>query len=214
MLCSATGVALGYLIGRGAVGCVYTGCIHGQPVAIKIAHVDPEPLDDDELGPEEAEQHLQHEVAAYSKLAPVQGKCVPRLVAHGTLMSDAGEPFPFLATSLIGDGLPLSEAAAALPPSQLAAVARAAVAAVTAIHQLGVAHCDVRGPNVLLDADGSVKVVDFSEAELQPQQQHFEGDMASMRSVLEDMAQQCLKVGREQAAGVVHEWLGGMDDTC
>jgi serine/threonine protein kinase len=205
-LCSAAGVGLGRLLGRGSVGSVYEGSLHDMPVAVKVAHQKTHPAPE-EYSAAEAEQHLQHEVAAYSRLAPVQGKFVPRLMASGTLMSDAGEPFPFLATSLVGNGLPLCEAAAQLQPSQLAPVARAAMAAVTAIHCLGVAHGDVRSPNVLLDVDGSVKLVDFSEAELQPQSQQCEGDVASMRSVLTTMAQQCLGVSREHAAVVVQQWL-------
>lgn len=128
---------------------------------------------------------------------------MPRLMAHSILLSDAGEPFPFLATSLVGDGLPLSEAAAKLLQPQLAAVARAAMAAVTAIHHLGVAHGDVHPSNVLLDADGSVKLVDFSEAELQAQPHHCEEDMAGMRGILIEMAQQCLMLSCEHAAAIV-----------
>ena len=101
-----------------------------------------------------AEKAFAREVRA---LARVDHESVVRVVRHGAV-----DDHPYVAYERV-DGRPLDELAS---PSdeEVAAIARALVAALGAVHRAGLLHRDVRPANVLVSATGKVTLVDFGLA--------------------------------------------------
>ncbi|HEU4461868.1 MAG TPA: lanthionine synthetase LanC family protein [Solirubrobacterales bacterium] len=108
------------------------------------------------------EAALAHEAGVLERLG---GEVGPRLLAAG-----AHEARPFLAVSWCAgvDVLQAAQGAWELEPAQaLAAVSRLGedvIAAYARLHGLGIAHGDVHPRNALVEADGSVRLIDFGLA--------------------------------------------------
>ena len=100
------------------------------------------------------------------------------------MITQAGDHIPFVATQLLEGAVPLSEVATAMLPHTLAAAASAALAAV---HAQGVAHCDVRGDNLLLLPDGSVRLLDFGHARLAAGPEDMARDEAELRDLVAEL---------------------------
>jgi hypothetical protein len=83
----------------------------------------------------------------------MQGKVIPRLVAHGTLARPSGCQAPFLATQSLSHAPPLLKAVKelGLGAGEMRRVAAAAWSALKAVHDLGVAHHSVHEGNLLLE---------------------------------------------------------------
>jgi serine/threonine protein kinase len=77
-----------------------------------------------------------------------------------------------------------SFSAAASNSSLLSITFRSAREALEALHSLGVAHCDVRGSNVLLRPDGSVVLIDFGHARLDAGPEEMSQDSLNMEGLL------------------------------
>ena len=100
------------------------------------------------------------------------------------MITQAGDHIPFVATQLLEGAVPLSEVATAMLPHTLAAAASAALAAV---HAQGVAHCDVRGDNLLLLPDCSVRLLDFGHARLASGPEDMARDEAELRDLVAEL---------------------------
>ncbi|MEZ4464412.1 MAG: serine/threonine-protein kinase [bacterium] len=140
------------LLGRGGMGEVYRGFDEAlqQPVAIKR-------VAGRLRGQAEARARFWREARA---LATLDHPGVVRV--HRIDESAEGELF--LAMELV-DGPPLAELAGRPWPAPFAAaVGRQAAAALGAVHRAGMTHRDVKPANLLVQADGTVRVVDFGLA--------------------------------------------------
>nr|PNR29265.1 hypothetical protein PHYPA_027957 [Physcomitrium patens] len=132
----------GVISSEGWSGCVVNGRLHGQPVALKFAH----------LGTERAEALLK-EVAAYRKMEKLWGIFVPRLIGYGTTNNGR---VVFIATELI-DGVELGEVAVTRE------VETAAIQALAAVHACGLLHGDVSLSNIMVvwGKNPTVRILDF-----------------------------------------------------
>ncbi|MBI1944433.1 MAG: serine/threonine protein kinase [Deltaproteobacteria bacterium] len=146
-------------LGRGAMGTVYLGhdTTIDRPVAIKTIH---RQLLTGSHGAE-WEQRFRREVRA-------AGRCVhPNIVT----VFDYGEAdgLPYIVMEHV-DGSSLRElvrSRGALSPGNAAAIIEQVLLALGHAHEQGVVHRDVKPANVLLLADGQVKVTDFGIARLE-----------------------------------------------
>lgn len=99
----------------------------------------------------------QHEADMYNKLTPLQGRCVPKLVARGCFSPNkTTEGGHFIACELV-HGKPIQ-----LPAT--GALISSASAALDAIHKCGVLHRDIKSDNIIVSASGQVFFVDFERA--------------------------------------------------
>jgi serine/threonine-protein kinase len=139
-------------LGRGAMGEVYRALDTGleREVAIKVlpAHV----VDDAErLARFEREAKLLASLA-HPNIA----------VVHGLLEHDGGRA---LAMELVeGESLEDRLAQSLVPLDEALAIALQLASAIEAAHEQGIVHRDLKPGNVLLAADGTVKVIDFGIA--------------------------------------------------
>ncbi|KAJ7698679.1 hypothetical protein B0H17DRAFT_1129712 [Mycena rosella] len=133
------------------------------------------PDDADSAGWEEyyhsnLQQLFTNELAAYTRLLPLQGRVIPHCYAHGTLVLP-GKPVarPVVPRVLLLSYVP-GPALRAVHPARVApAVARALVDTVRAFGALGVIHDDLRPDNILLspaDEHAHAFVIDFGNAEV------------------------------------------------
>ncbi|GBG34921.1 Protein kinase, putative, partial [Hondaea fermentalgiana] len=58
-----------------------------------------------------------------------------------------------------------------------------ALAALTAVHEAGVAHRDVLLRNFVMDATGAVRIIDFAQAKTNASHRDFQKDRDAFRSV-------------------------------
>ncbi|MCX4613151.1 MULTISPECIES: protein kinase domain-containing protein [Streptomyces] len=138
------------LLGRGAMGEVWRACdqLLGRPVAVKLLHA---------AEAEDAERfRLEAQIAARLNHPNVVG------------MYDFGSHHdqPHLVMELV-DGWNLAQERSlrgALAPAEAAAITAQAAAGLSAAHQQGVVHRDVKPANVMLTTDRTVKITDFGIA--------------------------------------------------
>ncbi len=146
------------LIGRGGMGAVYRATHHelGRTVALKVLPAGGE-------GQEEMVERFRREAWTLGQFSH------PNIVhIHDTGTSLAGHPFlemehvdgPDLARRLAQ----LQAEGERLPVGETLRIMRQMCAAVEAAHAAGVVHRDLKPGNVLLAADGAVKLVDFGLA--------------------------------------------------
>jgi serine/threonine-protein kinase len=154
-------------LARGAMGIVYLA--HdpaiGRPVAIKLVRADL-------LAGEDQELYL----ARFRQEAQAAGRCMhPNIVSIYDFALHEGNPF--LAMEYV-DGVGLGEAmqrTGRFAPEAAVAVILQVLAALGAAHALGVVHRDVKPANVLLMANGQVKVTDFGISRLDTSDMTLDG---------------------------------------
>lgn len=154
-LAAGTRIAHRYLIrrelGRGGFAVVYEALdeLRGRPVALKL-------LRTDRLG-RAARTRFEREAAVAGELSH------PHLVKVHDSGSDGD--LAWLAMELV-DGAPLTAHAAGEPLAvgEVIRIAREALSGLAALHAAGLVHRDVKPSNLLLAADGTVKLADFGLA--------------------------------------------------
>jgi serine/threonine protein kinase len=140
-------------IGRGAMGEVWQAYdeVGGRPVAVKLLHA----------------QNSEPTAAARFRLeAQTAGRLShPHVV--GVLDFGEQEGRLYLVMELVqGDSLShVLAQAGSLPSEQVARIAAHSAAGMAAAHEQGIVHRDIKPGNLLLDADGSVKIADFGIAQ-------------------------------------------------
>jgi serine/threonine-protein kinase len=178
-------VVLGHELGEGGMGIVYRGWLYydpngrfgateAHPVAVKVLH----PL---LRGRDRAQRMFRREAEALRRLAH------PNIVHFFSLTEDQGHLA--LVMELV-QGEPLSTIIAranATRPSQSAPCVPLVLAwhyfaqllgALAAVHELGILHRDVKPANVIVRADGVVKLTDFGIARLPASEVGVTGGMA------------------------------------
>ncbi|GFH20640.1 protein kinase domain-containing protein [Haematococcus lacustris] len=158
-------------LGAGQCGPVMQGWFGEVPVAIKGTDACKRP---------DIVKMLWHEAQIYGTLKELQGHILP--VLHGCGYWWGRNSF-FLATSVVA-GEPLNYC---IDEAVSEAVAEAARQALTAIHQRGVAHGDVRYDNFLVqyhDDKAQVYIIGFGHAYLNPTPEECEDEMAELERVL------------------------------
>ncbi len=172
----------------------------GQPAALKLWRG--EPGVDDAIG---------REAAILSHLA---GTVSPRLLAHG---EEAARPFlaatwrTGLAITAVADEL---RAMAGSGRRELLQLARRLVAAYASLHRQGVVHGDVHPGNLLVDADGSVSLLDFGSSRmLDPASPYLRALRAAMpfyfdpqtaaAILAEQVPPECTRASDQYAVGVL-----------
>jgi serine/threonine-protein kinase len=141
------------VLGSGAMGVIYKA--HDpeidRDVAVKLIRADL-------LGGEERDDYI----ARFRREAMAAGRCIhPNIVA--LFDSAVYEGNPFLVMEYV-DGTSLAQMRASgtrLPVQQSCDIVGQLLDALTAAHDLGVVHRDVKPANILLRSDGRVKVTDF-----------------------------------------------------
>ena len=139
------------LVGRGGMGRVYRArhVALDRQVAVKLV--------DQSAAPALREAVLA-EARAAAKLDD------PRVVAVYEVGEDRGLPY-IVMQWVEGEGLDARVLRAGpLTPAAALDVVRETVLALRAAHAVGLVHCDVKPPNILLDARGGVKLADFGIA--------------------------------------------------
>ena len=148
--------ALVRLVGEGGMGRVYEA-LQGMPcrtVAVKVIHPGV-------LSPI-ATRRFEHEAQILGRLSHPG---IARIYSAGVEQL-AGRAVPYLVMEYIDDALPLTAYAAArdLSLADRLALFREICLAVAHGHQKGVVHRDLKPGNVLVDATGRPKVIDFGVA--------------------------------------------------
>lgn len=145
------------VLGSGSMGTVWAawdGFLH-RPVAVKEVRL-PGRMPQDEVA-EVAERALR-EARAIASLSH------PNVITLHDVIREAGRPYVVMEllnarslAGLVADGGPLDD-------DQAAPVAEALAAALEAAHAAGITHRDVKPANVLVSADGWIKLTDFGIA--------------------------------------------------
>jgi len=141
-------------LGRGGMGVVYAAIDHelGRKVAIKLLHL---PLGRDGL---EARARIRHEALALARLAD------PHVVAIYDVCEHEGQ-LALVMEHVEGENLRV-HLGAGRPTDwrDVVALLLAAGQGLAAAHEAGLVHGDVKPDNILVGADGRVRVVDFGLA--------------------------------------------------
>ncbi len=133
-------------LGRGGMGIVYraTHLASGRPVALKVLRTP---------GDARAVARLRRVAQALGK---VDHPGVVRVLDVGT----TDDLSPYLAIELV-EGASLDVLVAGMPVGERLRIVADAARALHAAHEHGVIHRDVKSGNILVAADGTVKVLDF-----------------------------------------------------
>ena len=139
-------------------------------------------------GSKECERSLKEEALRYQALKVLQGKVIPRLIAHGSLLNQANDKIPFIAIERVMDVVPLNEAANSLAPRALERVAYRASDALQSLHQLGVAHGDLDngGNNILVTPEGDVWLIDLGSAVMNASMETLQREERELRGLLRE----------------------------
>ena len=140
------------LIGCGRIGPVYRQTLQGSDVAVKLLILTVKrEIDDIWMYPHVLREELSNEVEAYNHLRSLQGKTIPVLLWHGTLVEGMVDA---LATQYCGSPLPgkLSEEQKT-----------SAMQALDSLHENGVLHGDVARRNFVCN-DDQIRLLDFGFA--------------------------------------------------
>jgi serine/threonine-protein kinase len=140
-------------LGRGGMGHVYRveDATTGRQLALKVLH----PAGEDE--PDRVER-FKREITVLSKLAHAG---VPRIHGWGA----SGETLYFVSDLVEGSDLKAEiQRRGPWPAAEAAALAATVADALAAAHTSGIVHRDVKPNNIMIAADGSVKLLDFGLA--------------------------------------------------
>ncbi|MFD4553295.1 serine/threonine-protein kinase [Streptomyces sp. NPDC058469] len=169
-------------IGRGAMGEVWQAYdeMGGRPVAVKLLH----------------SQNSEPTATARFRLeAQTAGRLShPHVV--GVLDFGEQEGRLYLVMELVeGDSLShVLAQAGTLPAEHAAHIAAQSAAGLSAAHEQGIVHRDIKPGNLLLDADGSVKIADFGIA-------HFMNDPSGALTATGQIVGTSLYIAPERALG-------------
>lgn len=150
------GVTLVRLIGEGGMGRVYEGRQRSPDrlVAVKVMR--------DVFASPATLLRFEHEAAV---LARLRHPHIAQIHTYGTWESSLG-PVPYFVMELVDAARPITRFVAdtRLPIRDRVRLARDVCAAVAHGHQRGVIHRDLKPGNILVDATGGPKVIDFGVA--------------------------------------------------
>jgi len=168
------------VIAVGRVGRVFRKQVRGVDTVVKVLALCDKRDELDGLKdvvPLKIADELRREEAAYVKLAPLQGRCVPRFLGLGQALGGAVHLF---ATEYAGE--PLREPVSRDVKAQMQAALRA-------VHELGVSHGDVAAKNFVRRGDGRVIVLDFGLCVFKDEvdQAEWERLVAADMAALEDV---------------------------
>ena len=149
------GVTLIRFLGAGGMGSVYEGWQEppGRAVAVKVVH---------DVLARAAIDRFQQETRILGRL---EHPDIARIHTCGSVDTPVG-PAPYFVMELVRDARPLTQFAAEQGlslPQRVRLVSRAA-AAINHGHRRGVVHRDLKPGNILVDADGHPKLIDFGVA--------------------------------------------------
>jgi eukaryotic-like serine/threonine-protein kinase len=150
------GVTIRRLIGAGGMGRVYEGwqAAPGRAVAVKVMRPG--------LASDEFFRRFDHEARL---LARLQHPGIAQVFLVGVYRLPAGE-VPFFVLEYLAEAVPITDHARtrALDLHRRLDLFRQACAAVAHGHERGVIHRDLKPGNILVDAQGRAKVIDFGVA--------------------------------------------------
>jgi serine/threonine protein kinase len=169
---------IGEVVGKGGMASIHSGTKLGKPVAIKILS---EPFS---INPEL--------IRLFDKEANIlscfNSPHIPRYEGRGT-----HEKKPFFAMELVkGEDLGKVVSEGRRPSDNgLLHIAKGVALALAEVHEKGIVHCDVKPANILMDAGGRTKLVDFGIARFVADQDDAMGCVAAT----------CENMSPEQGAG-------------
>lgn len=143
-----SGYQLQEVLGTGSFGTVFAGIQQrtGQPVAVKV-------LRRENLHWEQ----FKHELSKLTQIAEH-----PHIVT--LLDADLEHNPPYFVMPLLAEGSLENLEPAQQRIEQIVAWLEQMARALTFMHRKGIFHCDLKPSNVLLDAEGKIRVVDFGQA--------------------------------------------------
>ncbi|TWP50361.1 serine/threonine protein kinase [Lentzea tibetensis] len=145
-------------LGRGGMGVVWRAQdrVIGRQVAIKELHIA------DGVPPEERrvlEERVLREARTAGKLND------PGVVTVFDVVSDGGVPWVVMELVEAPTLATLISARGPMPQEQVVSIAQQSLSALEAAHQAGIVHRDVKPGNLMIRADGRVKLTDFGIAQ-------------------------------------------------
>jgi hypothetical protein len=151
------GVRIERLIAEGGMGRVYEGvrAVDGRPVAVKFPRVDVWRRADD--------RRFRREAAV---LETLEHPGIPRILGTGVHQANGAPPCPYIVMELVADARPITAWCRERAVSRQARIEllQAVCAALAHAHARGVVHRDLKPGNVLIDAAGKPRIVDFGVA--------------------------------------------------
>jgi tetratricopeptide (TPR) repeat protein len=151
------------VLGSGRSGVVYRAWQEFPPreIALKVIRA--------AVWSRDASSRFATEVRALAKLSHPR---IARVLESGTLPEPGGVRRPYLAMELVEGGRPIHHSVDGLDRMARLALIEDLCDAVAHAHQHGVLHRDLKPGNVLVGADGRLKVIDFGIARLEEDSDH------------------------------------------